>query len=129
MRHGQAVVISYRSRIEDANAGIDAVEVVEEVAELIKPVGDELIRQAAQGSLFHNDDTLIGVLKLECPREMNVPACCVGDGIRWRCSSLRATFGRESWASGCRTGRRALPAAVQMCDASSPIRRRRSARV
>src|SRR6266566_4664465 len=32
-------------------------EVVEEAAELIQPVRDELIRQAAQGEVVHNDDT------------------------------------------------------------------------
>ena len=32
-------------------------EIVEEAAELIKPARDELIRQAAQGEVVHNDDT------------------------------------------------------------------------
>jgi transposase len=32
-------------------------EVVEEAAELMKPARDELIRQAAQGEVVHNDDT------------------------------------------------------------------------
>ena len=40
-------------------------EVVEEAAELIKPARDELIRQAAQGEVVHNDDTSMKVLKLE----------------------------------------------------------------
>jgi transposase len=40
-------------------------EIVEEVAELIKPARDELIRQAAQGEVLHNDDTGMKVLKLE----------------------------------------------------------------
>ena len=40
-------------------------EIVEEVAELIKPARDELIRQAAQGQVLHNDDTGMRVLKLE----------------------------------------------------------------
>jgi hypothetical protein len=31
-------------------------EVVEEAAELIKPAHEELIRQAAQGEVLHNDD-------------------------------------------------------------------------
>jgi len=33
-------------------------EVVEEAAELLKPARDELIRQAAQGEVVHNDDTV-----------------------------------------------------------------------
>jgi transposase len=40
-------------------------EIVEEVAELIKPARDELIRQAAQGEVLHNDDTGMKVLKME----------------------------------------------------------------
>ena len=40
-------------------------EMVEEAAELIKPAHDELIRQAAQGEVLHNDDTSMRVLRLE----------------------------------------------------------------
>jgi transposase len=40
-------------------------EIVEGVAELAKPARDELIRQAAQGEVVHNDDTGMRVLKLE----------------------------------------------------------------
>ena len=40
-------------------------EIVEEVAAIIKPVHDELIRQAAQGEVVHNDDTSMRVLKME----------------------------------------------------------------
>jgi transposase len=39
-------------------------EIVEEAAELIKPARDELIRQAAQGEVLHNDDTSMRVLAL-----------------------------------------------------------------
>lgn len=39
-------------------------EIVEEEAELIKPARDELIRQAAQGEVLHNDDTSMKVLAL-----------------------------------------------------------------
>src|SRR5215475_9263492 len=40
-------------------------EIVEEQAEGIKPARDELIRQAAQGEVLHNDDTRMRVLKME----------------------------------------------------------------
>src|SRR5947207_7026234 len=40
-------------------------EIVEEAAEVIKRARDELIRQAAQGEVLHNDDTGMRVLKLE----------------------------------------------------------------
>jgi transposase len=39
-------------------------EIVEEAAELLKPARDELIRQAAQGEVIHNDDTSMRVLRL-----------------------------------------------------------------
>jgi len=39
-------------------------EVVEEAAALLKPARDELIRQAAQGEVVHNDDTSMRVLRL-----------------------------------------------------------------
>ena len=39
-------------------------EIVEEAAELIKPARDELIREAAQGEVLHNDDTSMKVLAL-----------------------------------------------------------------
>ena len=42
-------------------------EIVEEGAELVKPAQDELIRQAAQGEVLHNDDTGMRVLKLKRP--------------------------------------------------------------
>ena len=40
-------------------------EVVEEAAEVIKPAHDELIRQAAQGEVLHNDDTSMRILHME----------------------------------------------------------------
>lgn len=42
-------------------------EIVEGVATLIQPALQELIRQAAQGELFHNDDTSMRILKLKRP--------------------------------------------------------------
>ena len=42
-------------------------EIVEEAAVLIQPLRDELMRQAAQGELFHNDDTSVRILNLKRP--------------------------------------------------------------
>ena len=42
-------------------------EIVEEAAELFTPALDELTRQAAQGELFHNDDTSVRILQMERP--------------------------------------------------------------
>jgi transposase len=39
-------------------------EIVQEVAERIRPVFDELLRQAAQGEVFYNDDTGMKILSL-----------------------------------------------------------------
>ena len=39
-------------------------ETVEEAAELIKSARDELVRQAAQGEVLHNDDTGMRILAL-----------------------------------------------------------------
>ena len=39
-------------------------EIVEEAAEIIKPALEELIRQAAQGEVLHNDDTSMRILRL-----------------------------------------------------------------
>jgi transposase len=39
-------------------------EIVQAVAVNIKPVFDELIRQAAQGEILHNDDTTVKILEL-----------------------------------------------------------------
>ena len=39
-------------------------EIVEEAAEVIKAARDELIRQAAQGEVLHNDDTSMRVLRM-----------------------------------------------------------------
>ena len=39
-------------------------EIVEEAAEVMKPAHEELIRQAAEGEVLHNDDTSMRVLRL-----------------------------------------------------------------
>jgi transposase len=40
-------------------------EIVEEAAEVMKPASEELIRQAAESEVLHNDDTSMRVLRLE----------------------------------------------------------------
>jgi transposase len=42
-------------------------EMAKEAAVLLQPVRDEYIRQAAQGEVFHNDDTGVRILKMERP--------------------------------------------------------------
>ena len=53
-------------------------EIVENSADTIEPAQDELIRQAAQGNIFHNDDTGAKILALIGRREKLLdpdPAC------------------------------------------------------
>lgn len=44
-------------------------EILEEDAELVKPVHDELTRQAAQAAVVHGDDTKVKILKVERPAD------------------------------------------------------------
>jgi len=69
LKHGSGVPF-YRMEKLEQQLGIPLPaatqwEIVKEVAELLKPARDELIRQAAQGEVIHNDDTSMRVLKLE----------------------------------------------------------------
>jgi hypothetical protein len=69
LKYGSGVPFHRLERLE-AQLGIPLPattqwEMVEEGAELVKPARDELIRQAAQGEVLHNDDTGMRVLKME----------------------------------------------------------------
>ena len=71
LKHGSGVPFN-RSENLEKRLGVPLPaatqwEIVEEAAELLKPVRDELIRQAAQGELLHNDDTSVRILNLERP--------------------------------------------------------------
>lgn len=73
-------------------------EVVEEAAELLEPVRDELIRQAAQGEVVHNDDTSMRVLRLARSHRTSAQACSPaasyrpGRAVRSRCTSPDASM-------------------------------------
>jgi transposase IS66 family protein len=69
LQHGSGIPFYRLERLEE-QLGIPLAaatqwEMVEEAAEVIKPARDELIRQAAQGEVLHNDDTGMKVRKLE----------------------------------------------------------------
>jgi transposase len=73
LKYGSGIPFYRLERLED-QLGIPLAastqwEIVEEAAEVLKPARDELLRQAAQGEVLHNDDTGMRVLKLE--REPN----------------------------------------------------------
>lgn len=100
-------------------------EVVEEAAEVIKPAHDEMIRQAAQGEVLHNDDTSMRVLHLE--REPSDERTGVfASGIVSTASGRKIALyftGRqhagENLADVLRRRAAELAAPIQMCDALS----------
>lgn len=69
LKYGSGVPF-YRMQRLESHLGIPLAaatqwQLVSEAAAILEPVGEELIRQAAQGSLVHNDDTSIRILKFE----------------------------------------------------------------
>jgi transposase len=100
-------------------------EIVEETAEFIKPARDELIRQAAQGRVLHNDDTSMRVLKLKRP-EGDLRTGVFTSGIvstnQGRSIALFFTGAQhagENIADVLKQRVAELPAPIQMCDALS----------
>lgn len=112
-------------------------EIIEEVAEGIRPAFEELLRQAAQGEVFHNDDTGMKILSLA--RESAPARGSPEEGARAGERTGLFTSGIVSTKQGQRvalffTGRRhagenfaqvlahraaGLPAPIQMADALS----------
>jgi len=100
-------------------------EIVEEAAQLIKPARDELIRQAAQGTVVHNDDTSMRVLRLKRDpsdeRTGVFTSGIVSVGQDWKIA-LYFTGGLhagENIAGLLKQRRTELPSPIQMCDALS----------
>ena len=100
-------------------------DIVEEAAELIRPARDELIRQAAQGEVLHNDDTSMRVLKLKRPegdqRTGVFTSGIVSTGEGWKIALFftgRQHAG-ENIAAVMKQRAAELPRPIQMCDALS----------
>jgi transposase len=100
-------------------------EIVEETAELIKPARDELIRQAAQGEVVHNDDTSMRVLRLarEASDERTgvFTSGIVSTGRSWKIALYftgRQHAG-ENIADVLKQRAKQLSSPIQMCDALS----------
>src|ERR1700689_4437002 len=100
-------------------------EIVEEAAQPLKPARDELIRQAAQGTVVHNDDTGMRVLMLiRDPKDERTGVftsgiVSVGEGHK---IALYFTGGRhagENLAEVLKKRSAELPSPIQMCDALS----------
>jgi transposase len=100
-------------------------EIVEEAAELLKPAHEELIRQAAQGEIFHNDDTGMKILKLERPEGDTRTGVFTSGIVSIRGNDKMALFftGRqhagENLADVLKQRAGGLAAPIQMCDALS----------
>jgi transposase len=100
-------------------------EIVEEEAQVIKPARDELIRQAAQGTVVHNDDTGMRVLTLQRdPKDERTGVFTSGivSVDQGRKIALYFTGGRhagENLAEVLRQRNAELPSPIQMCDALS----------
>ena len=101
-------------------------EVVEEAAELIKPAHDELIRQAAQGEVLHNDDTSMRVLRLERePSDERTGVftsgivCDTGAGRKIALYFTGRQHAGENMADVLKQRAPELRAPIQMCDALS----------
>ena len=100
-------------------------EMVEEVAEVIKPAHEELIRQAAQGEVVHNDDTTMRVLKMEREPGDDRTGVFTSGIVSTRQGGQIALYftGRqhagENLADVLKQRVAGLPAPIQMCDALS----------
>jgi transposase len=100
-------------------------ELLEAAAEFLLPVLDELIRQAAQGNVMHNDDTSMRILRLA--REPGDKRSGIfTSGIvsildAWRIALFFTgpKHAGENIAEVLKRRDRGLPAVIQMCDALS----------
>ena len=141
LRYGSGVPW-YRLEGLEASLGIPLPaatqwEVVAEVAEGLRPAGEELIRQAAQGEVFYNDDTSMKILALARASPQRMEGGETASSARERTGQF--TSGIVSTRQGQQvalffTGRRhagenfarvlaqraaGLPPPIQMCDALS----------
>ena len=100
-------------------------ELVEETAALIQPAHEELIRQAAQGEVLHNDDTSMRVLQME--REPNDERTgvftsgivAIASGVKIALYFTGRQHAGENLADVIRQRAPDLNAPIQMCDALS----------
>src|SRR5207245_6350176 len=106
-------------------------EIVKETAAQIQPAGDELIRQAAQGGVVHNDDTSMRVLSLDRGAASDVDIAAertgvftsgiisIGEGYRIGLYFTGRKHAGENLADVLKQRAEGLDAPIQMCDALS----------
>jgi transposase len=99
--------------------------IVEKAGHRIKPARDELIRQAAQGEVLHNDDTGMRVLHLERdPKDERTGVFTSGivsttEGRKIALYFTGAQHAGENLADVLKQRSSELPGPIQMCDALS----------
>ena len=129
LKYGSGVPFSRLERMEEL-MGIPLPaatqwEVVADAAELIKPVRDELIRQAAQGEVLHNDDTSMRVLRLvREPSDQRTGVftsgiVATGGGRKIALYFTGRQHAGENLAEVLKRRAPELSAPIQMCDALS----------
>jgi transposase len=133
LRYGSGMPFQRLERLE-ANLGIPLPaatqwEVVEEKAKSLRPALEELIRQAAQGEVAHNDDTGMRILKLArapAPEGKSERTGVFTSGIVSRVGAWLIALFFSGWRHAGENlaevlKRRApdLPPLIQMCDALS----------
>jgi transposase len=100
-------------------------ELVEETAALIQPVHEELIRQAAQGEVLHNDDTSMRVIEMERePTDERTGVFTSGivsiaSGVKIALYFTGRQHAGENLADVVKQRAPELNAPIQMCDALS----------
>ena len=101
-------------------------EIVAEMAVLLQPAFDELVRQAEQGELVHNDDTSMRVLSLDRGDVSPERSGVFTSGLVWIVQERRialfftgAKHAGENLAEVLRERSGELPPPIQMCDALS----------
>jgi transposase len=100
-------------------------EIVEKAAQPIKPARDELIQQAAQGEVVHNDDTSMRVLRIERdPSDERTGVFTSGivatrEGRKIALHFTGSKHAGENLAEVLRKRSAELPRPIQMCDALS----------
>jgi transposase len=129
LRYGTGVPFKRLERLQ-ANLGIPLPaatqwEVIEEAAEPLQAAFNELVRQAAQGEVMHNDDTAMRILRLARePSDERTGVFTTGivsTGPGWK-AALYASGSKhagENLAEVLKHRVAGLSAPIQMCDALS----------
>ena len=129
LKYGSGIPF-YRLQKLESHLGIPLApatqwQLVSEAAAMLAPVGEELIRQAAQGSLVHNDDTSMRILNFE--REpgdsrtglFTSGIVSISAGHRIAAFFTGSQHAGENLADVLRRRAKELAPPIQMCDALS----------